>query len=53
MKLISRTLEQARRLRGGEGNALRFSFFSPDLFPAPPLGFFWEEEVAFFGRKKR
>ena len=38
---------------GRGGNAPRFSFLHPpDLFLAPRTVFFWEEKVAFFGRKK-
>ena len=45
---------QARRQRGDRGSDVPPIFvFAPLIFFLPPTVFFWEEEVAFFGRKKR
>ena len=41
------TYTQARRQRGGRGGN------APPIYFLPPTVFFWKEEVAFLGRKKR
>ena len=48
---INQPILQARRQRGAMPP--RFSFLPPRFFSCPRTEFFWEEEVAVFGRKKR